>query len=1636
MKKLSQISIFVLLLGSTAFAQLTGTKTIPGSYPTLEAAIAALNANGVGSGGVTFSVAAGYTETFTSLSSGMIATTTGSAASPIVFTRSSGTGPNPLITAAEGTVSPAEYVICLRGADYVTIDGIDVTDATATVEWGYALLKTSANDGAQHNTIRNCNITMVKDNMASAGIFSGNFTPDDPATPLNITKLPGTNSGNRFYGNTISNCYNGIVITGYEDLVPPYGLYDQDNEIGTDGANFISNFGGSSDANNGIYTAFQNNQKIANNSISGPSEGSGTCAGIQVGTANDAGLDLYNNTISIEYNGTGAFYGIRDVHGNTYSGQTVMNVYNNTVSNCSYATAVTASCFYLYLNGGGATCNVHDNIVTNNIYGGATGAAGSLYGIYFNGDQDNTGNVLFRANQVTNITRAQISPAGGTTVYMWVNGGGSQSDISNNTVDNNIVASSGSCYGMYILNNPTGPKKVYNNTVTNLFDANGSVVYGIYTGNGFNTSVYNNKIQNINASGLSSVVYGLDLSSVSVGSLFDMYCYNNFVGDLKSTAVTGTVSIYGIYGLATNVRNLGVYNNTVFLNASSSGSTFGTVGLYLSSNPHFLELKNNVVVNNSDAAGSGFTTALAFQSSDLANYAFTSNNNDYYAGTPGPQHVICMSGSNTDQTLASFKTRVLPRESLSVTENPPFVKVATSPMDLHITATIPTQIESAGVPVTMPDIRTDFDNDARYPNGGYPVNPSYPATAPDLGADEFGGIPLDRTPPVISYTPLMNTSSLVSRTLTASITDANGVPVSGTGVPRLAWKKSVNGTWTYVTGTSLGGNQYNFSFGGGAAMNDTIFYYVIAQDNWSVPNVGTFPMIGSAGFTSSPPACATPPLTPGRYKIIQGICGTFTVGNGQTYPTLTAAINDVGSRELTCPVTLLLTDNNYPSETYPIVINPIAGATSINTLTIRPAQGKTPVFSTSYQGVSPNYFSMITLNGARWVILDGSNSGGSDRSMTFKNNGSVGYAAAIGMYNDGTGGASNIVVKNCVLRANVGSPYNTQGINLYSITGNAGFDNIIIDNNAINSANYPVNITGTPISKATNCQVINNTIGSMIDTMRVSHDGIILMNCNNTLVRGNEIIGPANGANVTGGCFGIFVYTGATNTKVRNNIVHDWYQTGTDPQSGSSLGIYYSNDATSLTEISNNAIYNIKSPSFDQSVTGPNPWGIYVGRGGNLQIFHNSVYMGGAYLSSNVDGISGCLGIGNNITNVDIKDNILKNSSQPASGSPGTKSYAVTVGTNPSNVTFDYNDYFVDGIGPNIGYYGGLDKVTLADWQSAISQDASTISINPLFTSGTNLKPTTTAMIRSGLYISTCPADILGVVRTNPPDVGAYEYSVNPVVATTAATGIVSNGATLNGTINAENLTVASFFDYGPTTAYGTSVAGIPVTVTGTSTTHVSKPVASLALNTIYHFRARGVTSGGVIYYGADMTFTTPATLPAEITVVNTISNDTCFNATQTITVAGTPQTFVVTPTGNVTMIAGQNIIFLPGTTVHFGGYLHGSITSTNTYCGVTDSPDAAVKSGMAGTPFNSSQPLFRVYPNPTTGVFTFELQDVTWTGTARVEIFGMQGDKFLSTEVAGNGKYELSLSGKPAGIYLIRIRAGSKTESVRIIKQ
>ncbi len=159
-----------------------------------------------------------------------------------------------------------------------------------------------------------------------------------------------------------------------------------------------------------------------------------------------------------------------------------------------------------------------------------------------------------------------------------------------------------------------------------------------------------------------------------------------------------------------------------------------------------------------------------------------------------------------------------------------------------------------------------------------------------------------------------------------------------------------------------------------------------------------------------------------------------------------------------------------------------------------------------------------------------------------------------------------------------------------------------------------------------------------------------------------------------------------------------------------------------------------------------------------------------------------------------------------------------------------------------------------------------------------------------------------------------------------------------------------------------------------------------------------------------------------------------CYNASQVITAAGNGTLFFVLAGGNATLISGQKISFLPTSTVQPGGYLWGYIAPNGPYCATPSMPSTTSADDQVSTGIEQSS--FKIYPNPTTGTFVFELKGEVSNHNVTVEIFGTIGEKVMAENLIRELRHEFNLTGLPAGIYFIRMVNGDKAETAKIILQ
>jgi len=131
----------------------------------------------------------------------------------------------------------------------------------------------------------------------------------------------------------------------------------------------------------------------------------------------------------------------------------------------------------------------------------------------------------------------------------------------------------------------------------------------------------------------------------------------------------------------------------------------------------------------------------------------------------------------------------------------------------------------------------------------------------------------------------------------------------------------------------------------------------------------------------------------------------------------------------------------------------------------------------------------------------------------------------------------------------------------------------------------------------------------------------------------------------------------------------------------------------------------------------------------------------------------------------------------------------------------------------------------------------------------------------------------------------------------------------------------------------------------------------------------------------------------------------------------------------------------LPGTHAKDGSYLHAWISSVGFCSGLplsiiaSKTEEEVLPTHIKAETLNDER-FFKVYPNPTKGIFTLELNSVNESGSVKIEIFNLLGERILNTEQQTNSHYQFDLSGNKAGIYFIRVICGENNKIEKLIKQ
>jgi hypothetical protein len=1147
------------------------------------------------------------------------------------------------------------------GNSFNAVDNCDIKDGATTPANGIFSLGTAGVPNT-NNTISN---NLIHDNFVATTTPNNGILLSSAAG--NLSNVRWNISNNKFYQSVTRT----FITTGAIHAAI---------RIGQDTGSVVTGYG---------HTVSGNTIGYASSSATGTYTMAGTIATRFIGINVNAGAEptsIQNNTVTAFSLATssgatttnGVFSGINILQGNANIGTTTGNTIGGTGTGHITTTPTTT----LALNVG---VSVHTNTtgvaavnISNNTIGGFTAnGSGSISGIAMSvGQATITNNII--GNNATALSMNSPAVAATSTLLNGINvaAGTAPAIITGNTIANFSGAGTGTtAVGRGIVNASTGPATVTGNTIHDIASGStnttvaggGTAVQGILqTGAAaLGANVSQNTIFTLSATNTGAVqtnVVGIGYSNPSNGTVTRNKIYDMRNASTMAVATTpptaGGILIRAALGTGgtfannmisvgtaqtTNTQFFGLWNsfvtntitihyNSVHIGGTATAGALPSHGFLRGDNTAasaittVVDIRNNIF-NNTRTGGTGKHYAIGNVNTVPATgwSATASNNNALNSAAAG---TVGIWGLALDRDFANWKISS-GGDGASISGVPvTFVDAANG--DLHVNFGVtPTQLESGG---TVVAITTDFDNQTR-PGPAGSVNGG--ATAPDIGADEFDGVPLDLSGPVITYTPFSNTTQTTDRTLSVTITD--NVAVAGAGLaPRIYYRK--NGVPAGYTSNQCGaptGNVYpctilNAGIGGVTA-GDVIEYFVVAQDN--AGNVSSNPSTGFSATTVN--IIITPPTTPNSYTIIAGFAASVNVGSGETYTSLTnndaaGLFKALNSAVLIQNLTINIT-SDLTIETGAIALNAPAQELVMAppySILIKPTGAPRTITTT---GAATN---LLKFNGVSNLTIDGSLAGGTDRSLTIEN-ASVSATSAVVFGSVGTTPITNDTLKNTIVRNGV----NTSSAVIISdsgTVGNAGFfSDITIQNNDVQRAFVGVFATGgTTPQNGSNLIYTGNTINTA-GANAIRSVGLYMQGVNGATVT-NNTLANFNAANDESDA-GIWLATGTINATVSGNAITALNYSGTGGFSpvginvtsgaAASNNLVSRNSVTAMTSGGSSSTAVVSGISVSGAATGgitiernnvgdigntnPSTWpaiGINLGGGNNNVLRNNFVY--------------------------------------------------------------------------------------------------------------------------------------------------------------------------------------------------------------------------------------------------------------------------------------------------------------------------------------------------------------------------------------------------------------------------------------------
>jgi PKD repeat protein len=533
--------------------------------------------------------------------------------------------------------------------------------------------------------------------------------------------------------------------------------------------------------------------------------------------------------------------------------------------------------------------------------------------------------------------------------------------------------------------------------------------------------------------------------------------------------------------------------------------------------------------------------------------------------------------------------------------------------------------------------------------------------------------------------------------------------------------------------------------------------------------------------------------------------GTGTTLN--TYNSVTAAHAAIPATVTQAYTIELQSAYTGANETYPITFTAHTGASTTNTLTLRPAAGVGSVsISTSYNGP------VVLLSDIDYMIIDGRAGGtGTTKALTINNTLVGASTVAVVRLLDG---ATFNTIRYCNIQGIYTGSNATGGIHISSSTNPTGNSDNLVEYCTLKGSRNLIYLAGS-LNKR---NVISNC-----DLVDIAFAGIWSSSTGKLTVDKCKFYSQTPSVNTSVGVHGILFDSQADTVIFTNNQLYD-LDNGTNTTYCKAF-VIRSVSGTPYFFVANNMISIMGANATSSKVTGIEfSAGAITGK-----FFHNTVRIGGAATSGSSAPISKLSTVATSA--LDIFNNIFINERTGGSG----PHYAIDVTSTAGAININYNTYAATGTFANLG---GTAVPTFALYQAAllVPNEGSSNTVPVQFVSNTDLHLTGTSIgntALTGTLAITPPVttDIDNQTRTTPyrgADEALPLVSCSGTPAVTTVTGPSAAVCTgVNFTLNATGQSTGNGITYrwqsrpAATGAYTyiTGATAIPYTTSATQNT-------------------------------------------------------------------------------------------------------------------------------------------------------------------------------------------------------------------------